>query len=172
MKSVKFVTLVTFYFLKNSFSDISRKCIFPYNIKVVPALIAFVKMHFLIILENYFFHETKHSRVANFISIVFGDKRTLQVMRDSGFPLWISWFVLHGLKKFLQFLLLLFWILFQWVMIKLLIEFMITVTIWIGQSLLFFRIIITCYCFKMFLFQSKITDALKIIRLIVMRQSV
>ena len=36
MNSMKTCNSVTFYFMKNSFSDISRKCILPNMIRAVP----------------------------------------------------------------------------------------------------------------------------------------
>ena len=55
MNSMKTGPSVTFYFMKNSFSDISRKWILPNMISVVPAIIIFGKINFLLISENEFF---------------------------------------------------------------------------------------------------------------------
>ena len=52
--SMKTCPSVTFYFLKNKFSDISRKWILPNMIRAGTALIIFGKIHFLLILENEF----------------------------------------------------------------------------------------------------------------------
>ena len=41
MNSMKTYNSVTFYFLKNSFSDISSKCILPNRCAAVPTLIVF-----------------------------------------------------------------------------------------------------------------------------------
>ena len=55
MNSMKTFPSVTFYFMKNSFSDISRKWILPNMIRTVPALIIFGKIHFLLTSEIEFF---------------------------------------------------------------------------------------------------------------------
>ena len=55
MNSMKLVIRLHFIWLKNSFSAINRKCILPNMIRVVPALIIFGKIHFLLTSENEFF---------------------------------------------------------------------------------------------------------------------
>ena len=55
MNSMKTCPSVTFYFMKNSFSDISRKRILPNMIRAGTTLIIFGKIHFLLISENEFF---------------------------------------------------------------------------------------------------------------------
>ena len=50
---------VTFYFLTNSFHDISRKFILPNVIRVILAVIIFGKMHFLLISEKECFMNQK-----------------------------------------------------------------------------------------------------------------
>ena len=47
MNSMKTCPSVTFYFMKNSFSDISRKRILPNMIRAGIAIIIFGKIHFL-----------------------------------------------------------------------------------------------------------------------------
>ena len=54
MDSMKTCNSVTFYFMKNSFSDISRKRILPNMIRAGTALIIFSKMLFLLISESEF----------------------------------------------------------------------------------------------------------------------
>ena len=46
MNSTKTCNSVKFYFMKNSFCDVSRKKILPNVIRAVPALIIFGKIHF------------------------------------------------------------------------------------------------------------------------------
>ena len=55
MNSMKTCPSITFYFMKNSFSDISRKCTLPNMIRAGTALIIFGKIHFLLTSENEFF---------------------------------------------------------------------------------------------------------------------
>ena len=55
MNSMQTSNSVTFHFMKNSFSDISRKWILSNMIKVVPVLIIFGKIHFLLTSENELF---------------------------------------------------------------------------------------------------------------------
>ena len=55
MNSTKTCPSVTFYFMKNSFSDINRKWILPNMIRARATLIIFGKMHFLLISENEIF---------------------------------------------------------------------------------------------------------------------
>ena len=56
MNSMKTCPSVTFYFMKNSFSDISSKWILPNMIRAVPApIILGNKIHFLLISENELF---------------------------------------------------------------------------------------------------------------------
>ena len=57
---------MTLYFMKNSFSDISRKFILPNMIRVVPVIIIFVKMQFLLIRKRSF-HEIKHDGTTSFM---------------------------------------------------------------------------------------------------------
>ena len=61
MNSMKTCHSVTFYFMKNSFSNISRKCILPSMIRAAPVLIIFGKIHFLVISQNEFFMKYKFS---------------------------------------------------------------------------------------------------------------
>ena len=56
---------VTFYFKKNLFSGISRKCIRPNMIRMGTALIIFGEMHFLLIPQNEFSHEIKCNRMTS-----------------------------------------------------------------------------------------------------------
>ena len=65
MNSMNTCNSVTFYFMKNSFSDISRKCIVPNMIRVVPASTIFSKMQFMVISENEFFHEIKRDGITS-----------------------------------------------------------------------------------------------------------
>ena len=64
---------VTFYFLKNSFSDMSRKWILPSMIRAGTALIVLGEIHFLLISENesksYLFGVLGCSQVTTFIII-------------------------------------------------------------------------------------------------------
>ena len=62
MKSTKVSIPIHFISWVSSFSDISRKCIFPNMIRVGTALIIFGKMHFLLISENEFFSWNKSWR--------------------------------------------------------------------------------------------------------------
>ena len=59
MNSMKTCPSVTFYFMKSSFSDISRKCILPNTTRTVAILIIFGNVHFLLISERVF-DEIKH----------------------------------------------------------------------------------------------------------------
>ena len=52
MNSKQICNSVTFYFMKNSFSDVSRERILPNMIRVGTALIIFGKSHFLSTSEN------------------------------------------------------------------------------------------------------------------------
>ena len=55
MNSMQTCNSVTFYFMKNSFSDVSWKWILPNLIRAGTALIIFGKIHFLLTSENEFF---------------------------------------------------------------------------------------------------------------------
>ena len=55
MNSMQTCNSVTFYFMKNSFSDVSRKWILPNMIRAGTALIIFDNIHFLLTSENEFF---------------------------------------------------------------------------------------------------------------------
>ena len=55
MNSMQTCNSVTFYFKKNSFSDVSRKWILPNMTRAGTALIIFGKIHILLISENKFF---------------------------------------------------------------------------------------------------------------------
>ena len=65
MNSMQTCNSVTFYFMKNSFSDISRKCFLPHVNRTVPALIILGKMHILLISEKEFFHEIKRDGITS-----------------------------------------------------------------------------------------------------------
>ena len=62
---------VTFYFMKNSFSNIDRKCILPNKIVAVTAPIMFGKIHFLLMPENHLFIEIKCNGITSFMEFVF-----------------------------------------------------------------------------------------------------
>ena len=70
MNSVKLVSPFHVTSRKNSFSDISRKCIWPNMIRVVTALIIFGKIHFLLISEKEFFHEIKRDGITSFMEFM------------------------------------------------------------------------------------------------------
>ena len=69
MNSMQTCNSVTFYFMKNSFSDVSKKWILPNMIRTVPALIIFGKIHFLLTSENEFFHAIKRDGITRFHGI-------------------------------------------------------------------------------------------------------
>ena len=92
MNSMKLVNPLHFISWKNSFSDISRKCILPNMIGAVnshqrwcsafafifgvnwlwlTSPIIFGKMHFLLISENLFFHEIKCNEMTSFMEFMF-----------------------------------------------------------------------------------------------------
>ena len=55
MNSMQTCNSITYYFMKNPFYDISRKCILSNMLKAVPVLIISRKTHFMPISENEFF---------------------------------------------------------------------------------------------------------------------
>ena len=80
MKSMKLVPLHLFL-LKNSFSDIGKKCISPNKIK---ALILFGKMHFLGISENNSFHDIKRTGMTSFMDLMIfkvPEKRLAKILK-------------------------------------------------------------------------------------------
>ena len=58
-----------FYFMNNSFSDISRKWIVPNMIGAVTPPIIFGNMHFLVISENEFTNEIKRDGITSLLGI-------------------------------------------------------------------------------------------------------
>ena len=56
--------------MKNSFSNISRKCILPNMIGAVTVPIIFGKTYFLLISENEFFHEMKCNGMTSFMDFM------------------------------------------------------------------------------------------------------
>ena len=69
MKSMKLVIPSRFISWKNPFSDASRKVIITIIIRMVPVLIIFVKVHFLLVSEGDFFHEIKRDGTTSFQGI-------------------------------------------------------------------------------------------------------
>ena len=72
---------ITFDFMKNSFSDIGKKCISPNKIK---ALILFGKMHFLGISENNSFHDIKRTGMTSFMDLMIfkvPEKRLAKILK-------------------------------------------------------------------------------------------
>ena len=55
MNSMQTCNFITFYFMKNSFSDVCRKWILPNMIRAGTTLFIFGKIHFLQTSENEFF---------------------------------------------------------------------------------------------------------------------
>ena len=55
MNSMQTCNSVMFYFMKNSFPDVSRRWILPNMIRAVPILIIFGRIHLLLTSENEFF---------------------------------------------------------------------------------------------------------------------
>ena len=65
MNSMQNCNSITFYFMKNSISDINRKWILPNMIRARATLIIFGKMPFLLTSENEFTHEIKYDGITS-----------------------------------------------------------------------------------------------------------
>ena len=101
MNSMQTCNSVTFYFMKNSFSDVSWKWILPNMIRAGTALIIFGKIHFLLTSENEFFMKWNVTELQVCMEFMVIDIELSQkkfgegwlIIQKTGFGLPLAWFL-------------------------------------------------------------------------------